>query len=58
MKTLNFVFYIIDHTVCDQLVTPTSETKSKNVIDNILGKMFFKQQPYTSGLGDLTPSII
>ena len=39
MKILYFIFYIIDHSVCDQLLP--SEMKSENVFDNVLEKMFF-----------------
>ena len=47
MKIPNFIFCIIDHSICDQLLPGVlyiaiSEIKSEEVFDNILGKMFFK----------------
>ena len=39
MKILYFIFYIIDHSVCDQLLP--SEMKSENVFDNVLQKNVF-----------------
>ena len=44
MKTLSFIFYIIDHTVCDQLL-PHLKQNQKNVFDNILGKIFLNTNP-------------
>ena len=39
-KILYFIFYMIDHSVYDQFLP--SKIKSKDVFDNIFGKMFFK----------------
>ena len=41
MKTLYFIFYIIDHSVCDQS-PPYLKYKYEKKFGSILGKMFFK----------------
>ena len=39
IKTLDFIFYTIDISVCNQM----SDKKSEKVFDNISGTMIFKQ---------------
>ena len=49
--------FIIDHSVYDDLL-PYLEIKSEKLFDSKLGKMFFKQLSFISGLGDLTRSLM